>query len=243
MDASVKKNEIDLVYDLDTQASSDRTVKTANCTEEKYFICNKCEATFLEKCQLDKHVLCHKEQKPHSCNTCGKAFSRKYHLLMHVRTHTKEKPYSCDICHHAFSEKSNLFRHYPVHTNEKLYSCDVCTKGFYQKSSLIKHYLTHTNEKPFSCEIELLSMTYLDKGRRDDLLILAEELGLSVTRKLKVKQLHKMITNSSHYDEEFTLELLGTIKEHREQKEEFEKEERRKKKEIEKRERQRETEE
>ncbi|GBO42562.1 hypothetical protein AVEN_95937-1 [Araneus ventricosus] len=65
-------------------------------------------------------------------------------------------------------------------------------------------------------------MAYLARGKKEDLLILAEELGLTVKKEFKVKQLHKLITESSSYDEEFKRELLGSIKEEREKKEERE---------------------
>ncbi|GBM99623.1 hypothetical protein AVEN_216737-1 [Araneus ventricosus] len=80
-------------------------------------------------------------------------------------------------------------------------------------------------------------MAYLARGKKEDLLILAEELGLTVKKEFKVKQLHKLITESPSYDEEFTRELLGSIKEEREKKEQREKEEEREKKEREKEER------
>ncbi|GBM28125.1 hypothetical protein AVEN_218618-1, partial [Araneus ventricosus] len=79
-----------------------------------------------------------------------------------------------------------------------------------------------------SIEGNLFSMAYLARSKKEDLVVLAEELGLTVKKELKVKQLHKLITESPSYDEEFTRELLGSIKEEREKKEqrEIEREER-----------------
>ncbi|GBM05171.1 hypothetical protein AVEN_134434-1 [Araneus ventricosus] len=65
-------------------------------------------------------------------------------------------------------------------------------------------------------------MTYLARSKKEDLLLLAEELGLTVKKEFKVKKLHKLITESASYDEEFTRELLGSIKEEREKREERE---------------------
>ncbi|GBM60312.1 hypothetical protein AVEN_108100-1 [Araneus ventricosus] len=62
-------------------------------------------------------------------------------------------------------------------------------------------------------------MAYLARSRKEDLLVLAEELGLTVKKEFKVKQLHKLITESPIYDEEFTRELLGSIKEEEEKEE------------------------
>ncbi|GBN67223.1 hypothetical protein AVEN_35128-1 [Araneus ventricosus] len=69
-------------------------------------------------------------------------------------------------------------------------------------------------------------MAYLARSKKEDLVLLAEELGLTAKKEFKVKQLHKLITESPSYDEEFTRELLGAIKEERER--EFEREEREK---------------
>ncbi|GBM03951.1 hypothetical protein AVEN_11078-1, partial [Araneus ventricosus] len=65
-------------------------------------------------------------------------------------------------------------------------------------------------------------MAYLARSKKEYLVVLAEELGLTVKKELKVKQLHKLITESPSYDEEFTRELLGSIKEEREKKEQRE---------------------
>ncbi|GBN46724.1 hypothetical protein AVEN_155725-1, partial [Araneus ventricosus] len=65
-------------------------------------------------------------------------------------------------------------------------------------------------------------MAYLARSKKEDLVVLAEELGLTVKKELKVKQLHRLITESPSYDEEFTRELLGSIKEEREKKEQRE---------------------
>ncbi|GBN90896.1 hypothetical protein AVEN_33863-1 [Araneus ventricosus] len=85
-------------------------------------------------------------------------------------------------------------------------------------------------------------MAFLARSKKEDLLLLAEELGLTLKKEFKVKQLHKLITESPSYDEEFTRELLGSIKEEREKTEEREKQEREREIEREKQEREREIE-
>ncbi|GBN64976.1 hypothetical protein AVEN_79976-1 [Araneus ventricosus] len=59
-------------------------------------------------------------------------------------------------------------------------------------------------------------MVYLARSRKEDLQVLAEELGMTVKKEFKVKQLHKLITGIPSYDEEFTRKLHGSIKEERE---------------------------
>ncbi|GBL75520.1 hypothetical protein AVEN_90426-1 [Araneus ventricosus] len=71
-------------------------------------------------------------------------------------------------------------------------------------------------------------MAYLAGSKMEDLLLLTEELGLTVKKEFKVKQLHKLVIESPSYDEEFTRELLGSIKEEREKEFEREREKERK---------------
>ncbi|GBO31204.1 hypothetical protein AVEN_150190-1 [Araneus ventricosus] len=85
-------------------------------------------------------------------------------------------------------------------------------------------------------------MAYLARSKKEDLLLLAEELVLTVRKEFKVKQIHKLITESPSYDVEFTRELLGSIKEEREKREESEKQERERQRERKKQELQREIE-
>ncbi|KFM57417.1 Reticulocyte-binding protein 2-like protein a, partial [Stegodyphus mimosarum] len=74
-------------------------------------------------------------------------------------------------------------------------------------------------------------MSFLAWTRKHDLKVLAKALGLTVRPEFKIAQLHKLVTESPVYDEEFTRELLAAIREGRERKEECEKEERERKRE------------
>nr|XP_042913112.1 uncharacterized protein LOC122273114 [Parasteatoda tepidariorum] len=54
-------------------------------------------------------------------------------------------------------------------------------------------------------------MTFFGKARKEDLILLASELGEDVTPDLKIIDLKKVITSSDNYEEEFVKEMLNTI--------------------------------
>ncbi|GFY31460.1 hypothetical protein TNCV_4990191 [Trichonephila clavipes] len=54
-------------------------------------------------------------------------------------------------------------------------------------------------------------MTYLAKGRRRDLLELAETLGITIQDNFKILDIKDAILNSEGYDAEFTCECLNRI--------------------------------
>lgn len=65
-------------------------------------------------------------------------------------------------------------------------------------------------------------MAYLAKGRREDMLVLAEELDLKPDSTMTVKKLKDLIVKDKDYDEEFTKDLYTGIIEKRKAKEELE---------------------
>ncbi|GFW62047.1 hypothetical protein TNCV_1684781 [Trichonephila clavipes] len=54
-------------------------------------------------------------------------------------------------------------------------------------------------------------MAYLGKGKKQDMLQLAEELGLNATLNMTVPSIKIAITNSEDYEEEFVENLYETI--------------------------------
>ncbi|GFT51052.1 retrovirus-related Pol polyprotein from transposon 297 [Trichonephila clavipes] len=58
-------------------------------------------------------------------------------------------------------------------------------------------------------------MAFLGRSRKDDLRMLATELGLAPSDNLKIIELKDLITNSDRYDEEFTKDVLSVIVEER----------------------------
>ncbi|GFX15687.1 hypothetical protein TNCV_2131731 [Trichonephila clavipes] len=70
-------------------------------------------------------------------------------------------------------------------------------------------------------------MAYLDKGRREDLFVLATELNLEFDKSMTITTLKDLIIDSENYDEELTKNIHSTIVEDhkaREKKQEEQKE-------------------
>ncbi|GFS63554.1 uncharacterized protein TNCV_4611111 [Trichonephila clavipes] len=58
-------------------------------------------------------------------------------------------------------------------------------------------------------------MAFLERSRKDDLRMLATELGLAPSDNLKIIELKDFKTNSNRYDEEFVKDVLSVIVEER----------------------------
>ncbi|GFW50914.1 hypothetical protein TNCV_3591961 [Trichonephila clavipes] len=63
-------------------------------------------------------------------------------------------------------------------------------------------------------------MTYLGKGRREDLFVLATELNLKFDKSMTIATLKDLIISSEDYDEELTKNIHSTIVEDRKAREE-----------------------
>lgn len=126
---------------------------------DKPHVCNECGVSFLEKCNLNKHMLKHTGEvrnsnaKPHLCSECGKSFKYGTSLSRHKRFHAQRNLFDCPICSKSYVEQSSLDVHIRTHTNERPFMCSVCNKGFSQKANLERHERTHTGEKPYSCDL------------------------------------------------------------------------------------------
>ncbi|GFU27071.1 retrovirus-related Pol polyprotein from transposon 297 [Trichonephila clavipes] len=58
-------------------------------------------------------------------------------------------------------------------------------------------------------------MAFLERSRKEDLRMLAKELGLAPSDNLKIIELKDIIANSDRYDEEFVKDMLSVIVEER----------------------------
>ncbi|GFU04812.1 uncharacterized protein TNCV_2275201 [Trichonephila clavipes] len=58
-------------------------------------------------------------------------------------------------------------------------------------------------------------MAFLGRSRKDDLRMLATELGLAPSDNFKIIEIKDLITNSDRYDEEFFKDVLCVIVEER----------------------------
>jgi KRAB domain-containing zinc finger protein len=116
---------------------------------EKLYHCDTCDKRFAKRCQLERHLLTHSENKPFHCSLCGQGFIRRDGLKVHIyAVHTGYRPFSCEVCSKTFTTQSHYKTHVLCHAAERTFLCKYCNKGFKTNSNLLKHVKrNHKSEK------------------------------------------------------------------------------------------------
>jgi hypothetical protein len=107
--------------------------------ERKKFKCTLCDAAFINRKGVKRHMLVHTGELPYECTLCEKRYKDKRGLKTHSLVHSGERNFVCIVCGKAFALKFNLDVHQKIHTGERPYQCNVCLKTFTQNSSLNLH--------------------------------------------------------------------------------------------------------
>ncbi|KLO84686.1 Uncharacterized protein LW93_4965 [Fusarium fujikuroi] len=130
---------------------SDLTVhkKTHDENRARPFKCQEagCDAAYMKKPHLDKHMQTHKGQKDFKCHVegCGKSFTRKGDLTEHEKSPSTDRPFTCEVivdgkkCGKAFKLKKRLSRHALTHSDEKPIKCDECEFACKRSDELARH--------------------------------------------------------------------------------------------------------
>nr|XP_034338899.1 LOW QUALITY PROTEIN: zinc finger protein 1-like [Crassostrea gigas] len=103
--------------------------------------CPKCEAIFMQKSFLDKHLPTHCPTSQ-SCKVCNKTFANVYRLQRHMISHdesTDLRKFKCPECGKAFKFKHHLKEHIRIHSGEKPFECPNCHKRFSHSGSYSSH--------------------------------------------------------------------------------------------------------
>ncbi|XP_061196274.1 gastrula zinc finger protein XlCGF8.2DB-like [Saccostrea echinata] len=121
--------------------------------KERPFECQQCQKKFSRKGHLERHMMSHRNEKPHLCDVCGMAFLTAGNRKAHVkRVHLKERSYECGICKKSYFCSKTLRYHLKTHTGEKNYECETCGKQFIILKSLENHRQLHSGYRPFACD-------------------------------------------------------------------------------------------
>ena len=94
-------------------------VKKRIHTDEKPFICSKCDARNSKIARIQPN------DKPFSCSKCDTRNSRK------TKIQANDKPFSCSQCDYKWLTSNNdLKTHERPHTGEKTFNQSRCVKVF-----------------------------------------------------------------------------------------------------------------
>lgn len=134
-------------------------MKSAHPEQPVRYQCPKCEAIFMQKSFLDKHLPTHCPTSQ-SCKVCNKTFANVYRLQRHMISHdesTDLRKFKCPECGKAFKFKHHLKEHIRIHSGEKPFECPNCHKRFSHSGSYSSHMTSkkcwvagpkaHTNER------------------------------------------------------------------------------------------------
>lgn len=118
---------------LSTRSNLTTHIKTVH-EATKRFQCHLCEASFVRKAHMQRHVKLHEGTRPHACDTCGVTFTRKEHLTGHFKSEEHKskakrlretttasgwKSYTCLLCIHWLEDKILIpSSHFTLHKLE-----------------------------------------------------------------------------------------------------------------------------
>ncbi|XP_045539761.1 zinc finger protein 567-like [Papilio machaon] len=115
--------------------------------------CRKCDKLFQSKVKINKHILCHTQERPFVCKLCGRTYKVASDIVRHGRVHDGLKVPCKFRCGYSTVYKGALKQHEKRHKKEYTYTCDKCNKGFEVLTWYEQHQNIHTGDKPFVCNV------------------------------------------------------------------------------------------
>ncbi|XP_022818932.1 zinc finger protein 181-like isoform X3 [Spodoptera litura] len=120
----------------------------------RHFICNVCDAGFINNISLSRHSVTHTKGS-YKCRHCTSVFNNVFKRRNHeMRTHTNSgKPYVCHFCNQTFKEYIAKELHLSkIHNVARKYDCTACDRTFPTHSLLKVHVRRfHLMEKTCKC--------------------------------------------------------------------------------------------
>ena len=107
----------------------------------KPFPCLLCEKSFLQKKELDRHIVDMHESALYKCQICGKRYKDKNVFKHHVNKHNNV--FKCKQCGKILSDGYQLRYHLFTHQKVRPHKCQWCDKSFAHANG--KKYHLRTN--------------------------------------------------------------------------------------------------
>ena len=118
----------------------------------KPWYCEPCDKRFMERQNLQFHVMGHGDKKNFACDICNKSFANPRQLYTHRALHLGKR-YLCQECGFRARSSANLRGHVKQKHEAKQHCCKICEKKFSSGNNLKNHMRIHTGEAPYKCEL------------------------------------------------------------------------------------------
>ena len=125
--------------------------------EEKPYNCWKCEKSFSDLPEYERHSYYHKKKQcKYMCDICGYGTNVHTTAQVHANVHAGIRPYQCNMCDRAFSHIASLNVHTRVHSKETRMVCQICGMQFKYTNTFNSHMKRVHDPSyvpPFSCTL------------------------------------------------------------------------------------------
>ena len=116
----------------------------ANNDQKQFYVCTYEDcAKILERRNLERHMISHRNKRNFICSICDSRFKHKYHLTNHEQcVHTEKREYLCKKCTSAFKTQKELNRHLRgVNCTSQEYLHRLVRRRLAMQSNLFHHFL------------------------------------------------------------------------------------------------------
>ena len=118
----------------------------------KPWLCGPCDKRFMERQNLQFHLMSHGDQRNFACDICNKSFSNPRQLYTHRALHLGRR-FLCQECGYRARSSANLRGHVRSKHEARSHTCNLCNKKFSSGNNLRNHQRIHTGEAPYECEL------------------------------------------------------------------------------------------